>query len=146
MIVTSRVGNHNVPLKKMRYVSLLTFFGGAHGRKERGDYCFWTAVLKERVAGKRKLTGRALAYLPPNERFERIALDMQVAPSAEDRKVYEMLWKRLLKKGANIKCIRPSTAKEIRNWLDTHPEDAEHAARLGLVGGRTARLNYKKAG
>jgi hypothetical protein len=129
-----------VPLKKMRYVSLLTFSGGAHGRKERGDYCFWTAVCKKPVDGKRKLTARALAYLPPGERFERIERDMQVAPSAEDRVVYRMLWHRLLREGANIKYIRPSTAKEIRGWLKTHPEDAMYAASSGMVGSLPIRF------
>jgi hypothetical protein len=129
------VGDVAVPLKNAHYASIVTFRGGAHGKKERGDFCFWTAVLKRPYNGKRKLIGRAYAFLDPGDRFDRMQYEMMIAATPEDRAAYREMWEHRLKGGNNIDYIRPSTKREIERWLKTHRADANYVERFAQIGG-----------
>ena len=82
---TTRVGRYEVEVRRMNYPTLWHFSSGEHGRKEAGIYAFWTAVLARKA--RRKISGRALATLPPGDRFDRMRREMRGARAA-DRAAY----------------------------------------------------------
>mgnify|MGYP001577503063 FL=1 len=123
----TQVGAYQVPVKRARYLTLGTATGGAHGKKEAGDYAFWTAVLKEprycdlntgSLKRTTKVTARALAWLPAGDRFYRMSVEMVTIDSA-----YRTLWEGVLGQGRNIAYIRPATVHEVRRWAMTHLDD-----------------------
>lgn len=126
----TQVGKYQVPVKRARFLTLGVARGGAHGKKEAGDYAFWTAVLKEprwcdlntgSLKKVRKMTARALAWLPAGDRFYRMAVEMITLDTA-----YRTLWEGILGQGANILYIRPATATEVHEWARTHLDDKRY--------------------
>jgi len=140
------VGKVSVPVVNAEYATIMTFRAGDLGQFERGDFLFWTAVLwkkyrwkgyegkwKPRTMGQ--ILGRARAILPPGDRFDRMRIEMKTDPQKEARDIYGDWWHRLLRKGNNIKFIRPSTKSEVMRWLKGHKHDAKFVTRL-LINGR----------
>ena len=126
----TQVGRYQVPVRRARFITLGVAKAGAHGKKEAGDYAFWTAVLKEarycddgvgHVRRCTKLTARALAWLPAGDRFYRMSVEMRTLDSA-----YQLLWEGVLGQGSNIAYIRPATLKEVRRWSQAHLADKKH--------------------
>jgi len=123
VLTLTRVGRARVPVLAARHVSLVQFSAGAHGRREAGEFLFWTAVLRKRRGAKKRIWGRAYACLSPGDRFDRL------------KREHRRLWAQLLSRGRNIRHIRPSTLAEIIRWMQTHAADARFVS-LGLVGGK----------
>ncbi len=124
----TRVGTFCVPVVKSKFVTIVQFRAGAHGRQERGDFCFWRIVFKHRAQsgsykGARGLIGRAAPFYPPGERFERLAREVPY------------LWDAVLERGANVQYIRPANRKEVQRWFDTHKKDDRFAYRIIINGG-----------
>jgi hypothetical protein len=94
------------------------FRSGEHGTKERGRYRFWTACGEDQF-GDWKIIGRARSRLSPGDRFSRMARESKnkKIPKA-DRAIYKLQHKLL----GSTKEIRPSTAREVKRWVDTHTE------------------------
>lgn len=130
----TKIGNCVVAVKKANFPSIVSFRAGEHGKKERGDFHFWTAVFKKPIGGKKKIFGRAFAALPPGDRFDRMKIECKTAIPVEDRKIYRKYWSEYLMKGANIKYVRPSTLKEIKKWRKSHLSDEKHIFRLIING------------
>lgn len=126
LLTLTRVGRARVPVVAAKQVSLVRFGAGEHGRGEAGDYLFWTAVLKKKRGARKRIWGRAYAYLPPGDRFDRI------------KREHRRLWSELLSRGRNIRHIRPSTLAEVRRWMRTHGADARFVL-FGLIGGKKLR-------
>jgi hypothetical protein len=133
-----KVGKYQVPVVRAKFLTLVAFDGGEHGAGERGDFAFWTAVLKVPVKNGKKLrrviTGRAYAYLSPGDRFDRMAKEMRSAKRADYRAAYRKFWETLIQRGDNIAYIRPATAAELRRWINAHNDDGDHIYRT-LIGG-----------
>lgn len=134
----TNVGKINVCVKNYQYLSIVTFKAGKDGPAEAGDFAFWTAVFKKAVklplrrTKASKLTGRARLILPVGDRFDRMKFECRKAKDKEDRKIYKAYWDDGLKHGKNIAYIRPSTYKEINNWIKTHEPDAKHIIRIKI--------------
>lgn len=120
MLTTTRVGRYTVKVRNPHHASIVRFSSGVHGKKERGDFLFWTAVRKD----KRWTVGRAHWSLPAGDRFDRMKREMQNARTAEDRIAYARMWKEM-GGGKNIAYIRPATAAEVNRWIATHESDAK---------------------
>jgi len=144
------VGKVSVPVVNAEYATIVTFRSGDLGTFERGDFLFWTAVLKKkhiwtgytdiwkpRTIGL--VLGRARAILPPGDRFDRMKHEMLTDPDANDRKIYREWWKKILGEGKNIKFIRPSTKREVGRWMKGHKSDAKFVTRL-VVNGRGMKV------
>lgn len=129
------VGGHCIPVVNAKFVTIVQFAGGEHGKREAGDFAFWTLRLKHQVAGERAkknwLIGRASVYLPPGERFCRIQGEANGKRAA---KTYSYLWDTFIERGANIAYIRPSTLREVNRWFATHKSDADRSYRIILGG------------
>lgn len=136
----TKIGDFCIPVVKAKFATIVQFYGGEHGKREAGDFCFWTLRLKHTVAGeragKRWLIGRASVYLPPGERFCRIERE---ATNSRAALVYRYLWDKYLLRGANVEYIRPSTVAEVQRWFATHGKDKKYAYRV-LVGGMSQKL------
>lgn len=130
----TKVGKCDVEVRGAAFPALWHFTSGAHGKKEAGVFAFWTAVLKKpQKLGKKKVRrifGRALVTLPPGDRFDRMKREMLTMKKKEVRAAYRGHYVGLLKCGKNIKCIRPSTEKEMRKWMKGHKADAKFARRV----------------
>jgi hypothetical protein len=136
----TRVGTCDIQVRG-HFASIVTFWSGEHGKKEQGDYAFWTAVLAEPVTfeipadvGKprrtttmRRITGRAQVGYPAGDRFDRMKREMRTANSLSVRRAYRQMWVRAVAKGKNIRFIRPATWPEIARWLKVHDKDRPHA-------------------
>ena len=127
----TQVGDYWVPVKQARYVSFACARSGAHGKKEAGDYLFWTAILKNPIPAQprtcRKVTARALAWLPPGDRFYRMSQELRIMPDMTERAAYGWLWNTVLAGGRNVALIRPATKHEVQGWLKTHQGDNDFA-------------------
>ena len=150
LLSVTRVGKISVPVVDAEYATIATFSKGDLGRFERGDYLFWTAVLKTKRPWKgyygkwswRKIQlvlGRARPVLSPGDRFDRMRIEMKTDPNKEDRAIYKKWWYEILDKGANIKFIRPSIKKEVQRWINGHLADAKFLKRL-VIGGKEAKV------
>jgi len=140
--VTTRVGGHAVPVRGV-HPSIGVFVTGARGARERGIYCFWTAVLarpwlagyhkRKRARWIRTCTVRARAMQPAGERFERMGREMKTARSVAARREYGVWWEGIFERGQQIAYIRPATFAEMRRWCAGHGADARglHAAWVG---------------
>ena len=120
---TTRVGKFDVAVPHAAQPCLVAFKGSTAGKD--GIYAFWTAVFKKAVNGKRKVIARARVGLPAGERFERMRIQSK-GPGAkgiskEDRAIYARFYA-AIGAGANLKCIRPSTGRELAKWLKGHRE------------------------
>jgi hypothetical protein len=121
----THIGRHVVPVRNAKFVSIVSFAGGAHGKKERGHYLFWTAVLKGR-AKRRFITGRARVFLQAGDRFDRMKREMKnMKFSKETRDAYRGIW-HSMNGGARVKYIRPASASAIAKWFASHGSDARH--------------------
>lgn len=138
MTETTKVGKHTIEIRNFRFLSIVTFRKGAHGKEERGDFAFWTAKFKRVRHGKRRVICRAWVVRDAGERFRRICEEMRSAKEPEDRAVYGRLWA-AMGGGANIAYIRPSTVKEIKLWMCGHKADAVGVIRSS-VGGKLVRI------
>jgi hypothetical protein len=138
----TKIGRNTIP-GRGNWATLVPFAAGAHGKKEAGVYAFWTAMLQQPVKldGKtrKRIFGRAKIGLSAGDRFDRMRLEMKTDRSAEDRRIYRKFWYLLLRKGANVRYVRPSTLKEVRAWMKSHQTDAKHAARRISLGGKQVR-------
>lgn len=133
----TKIGKYAVPVRFAQYPSVVDFKSGARGRFERGEYCFWTAVLNKKPIGKRGITGRARTILPPGERFCRIGKETRIAKHKEDRKAYKKLWA-ILGAGKNVLYVRPSVLREVKRWIKTHESDAKHIRSIRIGGKKIA--------
>lgn len=124
--VTTSVGRVKVPLRLGSHPSLGVFVGGARGAHEKGQFFFWTAVLKQRRLGYRTVTVRTRALNPPGERFSRFGVEQRTARRAGMRAANGDIWTEVLRRGENIVYIRPATEREMRRWCATHLSDAQH--------------------
>jgi len=140
--ITTKVGKYTIPVRNAHHLTICSFGAGARGKKERGDYAFWTAVLSKRfVKGKGKestsisqIFGRSHLLLSPGDRFDRMKREMRIARTKDDRAIYRMFWNDVLKKGGNIKYIRPCTLQEMNRWLETHEKDSV-SLNIALIDG-----------
>ena len=121
-----KLGNNIIPVVDGK--TLAVFSAGRMGKKEAGVYYFWTAVCIEKKQMP-VIFGRALSKLDAGERFRRIGIEQKSSETAADRKAYAKMWKRL----RGVICVRPATIKEVRKWLDSHEEDAQHLKSLRSV-------------
>ena len=112
----TNVGKYKVQVKNANFLSIVTFTSGEHGKKERGDFAFWTAILKKRVNKKWKISGRAHLLLPPGDRFDRMKREARTDKNPEDRKIYHQLFHEYMGGGSNVKHIRPATEKDIKKF------------------------------
>ena len=136
MNVTIMVGKYIVPIHNFLFLSIVTFSRGAHGKEERGDFAFWTIVLKR--GKRRRIIARALCVRDAGERFRRIGIEARSAKDADDRFIYAGLW-RAMGAGKNIKFIRPATLHEIKRWMGSHKADAAGVVRAS-IGGKLVRV------
>lgn len=111
------------------------FTSGEHGKKEAGDYFFWTAYGEDKF-GDWKTTGRATINLPPPDRFLRTKRESKTVKNVDDRRIYAALYRRLL----TIHGIRAATYREIANWISTHKSDAKYIRFPVKIRGKS----YKK--
>jgi hypothetical protein len=130
-----KIGKYDIPVRNANFCSIGSFSAGAHGKKEKGDYCFWTAIFRKNVDGKNALFGRSRAALPPTDRFDRMKKELVSAKSKSDRKIYKQFWMSLLKRGGNVKYVRPAKLSEVKRWLKSHKNDGKHLKKL-LIAGR----------
>jgi len=114
--------------------SIVHFVSGARGKKEAGDYAFWTAYGEDRY-GDWKTTGRARVELPPTDRFTRMAREMRTVKSASDRRIYAALYRRL----RSIRGLRAATYREVCAWMTSHKTDAKHVRGVARICGRQYR-------
>lgn len=135
------IGKYSIPLVRAKFATIVQFAGGEHGKRERGDFCFWTIRIKRTVpgerAGKRQLIGRASVYLPPGERFCRI--EREAKNGGRAAKTYAYLWEKFMQRGRNVQYIRPSTLTEVKRWFSTHGKDMKYAYRV-IIGGKVVEL------
>ena len=135
------VGEYIVPLRFYKFPTIASFKAGAHGKQigERGDFCFWTAVLKRPRKEKGSLVkgiwGRAIMVLQAGDRFDRM----------KGHTAYDKHWNGYLNKGKNIAFIRPSNEREVLAWCISHLSDAKYLFRVIINGKivsnrRTGRL------
>ena len=116
------------------HASIVSFSAGEHGQREAGEYAFWTAWLREAVEERRKVTARAQVGLDAGERFRRMGMEMRNASSASDRKEYRVIWEKMLRRGANVERVEPSSLEAVRYWLERHPQDSPFV-QWGWIGG-----------
>src|SRR5882757_4882545 len=90
---TYRVRSRKIAVNGIR--SVAHFTSGEHGKKEKGDYYFWTAYGKDKF-GDWKTTGRATIDLPPPDRFLRTKRESKTVKNVDDRRIYAALYRRLL--------------------------------------------------
>jgi hypothetical protein len=100
--------------------STVHFLSGEHGKKEAGDYLFWTAYGEDRF-GDWKITGRSRISLPAPDRFTRMERERRLAKDAKDRRLYGKMYQRLTSIGG----IRAATYREVGSWISTHESDAK---------------------
>lgn len=131
-IAETKVGKYKVQIKNPEYPSIVTFSSGEKGRREKGHYAFWTAVVRRGKKGR--LWGRARLILSAGDRFDRMKYEMNNASDKEDRRIYRKHYVDFLGRGGNIKYIRPSTIKEICRWCDTHESDARYIINCNVGG------------
>lgn len=113
---STRIGEFDVPVIDGA-ASLVRF--------EDGDFAFWTAVFKKKVGKRWRVWGRARVGLSAGDRFDRMKRECRAAHiPKEDRPEYRRMWE-MLGRGANVKCVRPSTDREVKRWIDKHPEQAK---------------------
>jgi hypothetical protein len=124
---TTKVGKYRVQVRSPNLPALWYFSAGARGKKELGVYAFWTAVL----GGRRKLTGRAIASLPPGHRFGLVREEMRSATNKETRSAYRRIWL-AMGAGQSIAYIRPSTENEVARWMSGHESDARFARKIRI--------------
>jgi hypothetical protein len=129
----AKVGKFNIPIVNWRFPTIATFKSGQHGKRERGDFFFWTAVIKNRKYPKNRIIGRAYALHNPGDRFDRMNKERLHASSKGDRKAYQKMWD-VIGGGKNLKHIRPATKKEVKRWADSHKSDAKYISRLSIAG------------
>ena len=130
----THIGKYRIPVRNHHFVSMVSFRAGTHGTAERGDFLFWTAVMKKRKGERqRKTFGRAWATRDPGERMRRIGLERTSARSKASREAYKRLWNGL-GGGKDVAYIRPSTYGEICKWMVSHMSDAKHAFRITIGG------------
>ena len=140
----TRVGWFQIPVVNAEHPSIATFSSGARGRHERGDFCFWTAVLKTPVRlswarrAARKNFGRVRLGCSPGDRFDRMKHERKTSENPTDRAVYHAYWVVLLRRGRNVSFIRPSTLREIKLWKRTHASDWRYFKRL-IMNGKIVR-------
>ena len=136
----TRIGRYTIPVR-CKWATLVTFWSGEHGKRDCGEYAFWTALLRRPVEVERRLRrrifGRALVGEPVGDRFDRMQLEarsLKQRPAA--RKAYRVSWERVLREGRNVKFVRPSTLKEVKRWMESHESDAEYASNIARIGGK----------
>lgn len=127
----TKVGKYTVPVCNAKFISLVYFSAGARGNKERGQFAFWTAVLKRKK--KNRVWGRSRPILPAGDRFDRMKREKLKAKSKSDRKAYGRMWD-VMGRGRNIRYIRPSTLAEIQKWFKSHASDAKYAYGVSVRG------------
>lgn len=87
-----------------------------------GHYAFWTAVFKKRVGKRWRVWGRAKVGLSAGDRFDRMKRECREAYiPKDDRPAYKSMWENM-GRGANVKYVRPTTEKELKRWMDEHPD------------------------
>ena len=136
----TRVGPYLVQVVNAKFPTIVSFKGGAKGIRERGDFAFWTTVLKKRRGPKKgnRIWGRARLILPPGDRVDRMKKEMLYASDKNDRKIYRLWWTKVIEKGKNIKYIRPSSLPEVKKWMRSHQSDARYIFRI-IVGGKIVK-------
>lgn len=145
MICETKVGYRLIKVRG-HFATILKFSSGEHGKKEMGEFAFWTAVLKKKRRSKdrkrwiRRVTGRAQVGYSAGDRFDRTRFESKTARDQETRDAYHHLWYPVMGSGKNIAYIRPSTLREVRRWLAGHTKDAPFRARSIRIGGKSVKL------
>ena len=121
------VGKFCIPVRQAKFVTIVQFNSGEHGKREAGDFCFWRMRYKVPIGKVKGRIGRASIFFPPGERFCRL------------EKECKAIWIDEMKEGENIAFIRPANRAEVFRWLETHPRDAPFAYRL-ILGGKVINL------
>lgn len=130
------IGRHAVKLVSADIPTMIWTWGGRKGQYERGVYALWTAVLKRPVKGMDNgklmtvIPARCRVWMSPGDRFDRMKDEMLNGAGERERTAYRYLWEKLLKRGLNIKHIRPATKAEVSWWAETHREDWDYVMRL----------------
>lgn len=127
MKLTTKVGTSKVKVKDAHFYSIVTFSAGRKGKREAGDFAFWTAVVDRRKGVDRGVIARASLYYPPGERFDRMNRERKKEPA------YNKTWT-FFGGGKKIKYIRPSTGKEIFRWMKSHREDSRFVTSIRVAG------------
>jgi hypothetical protein len=111
------IGTRKVPVRgEAREVR---FSGGAHGKKERGIYRFWTLVGEDDY-GPFTIIGRARRNLDAGDRIARMSWTRTAGNPAEHRRIYRRLYQLAQEHGHYV---RASTLREIARWAGSHEKD-----------------------
>lgn len=111
----AKIGKKQIPVIKASEPTLVRFRNAAKGKN--GVFAFWTAVMKK---GQRKaLWGRSQVGMDAGDRFDRMNRQSRGEVPKEDQAIYAQMWQ-MMKAGANVAYIRPSTEKELLRWLNGH--------------------------
>lgn len=124
----ARIDGRDVPVAEGQ--SVVYFASGEQGSQEAGDYCFWT-IYGEDEFGDWHTIARALACLPPEDRFLRMDAERSMDKDGESRISYRMAWKRM----PTAKGIRPAFLREIVRWFLSHEGDVKFAEPFAVMNG-----------
>lgn len=110
--------------------TVVFFAGGEQGDQESGDYHFWTAVGEDEF-GDWKTICRALSHLPAEDRFLRMDSERATDKIGASRLSYRNAWRRL----QTAALIRPSTMRELVQWMASHEADSKLAEPFAYLDG-----------
>lgn len=130
------IGKRKVPLVLGNGVTEVYFSAGVHGKRERGYYRFWTLVGED-LDGAITISGRARRSLDAGDRFARMAWSRTTMNPYAHRLVYRRMYRVANTFGYYV---RPTTARELSNWISSHKRDMAFARRRCLISGRKRNL------
>jgi hypothetical protein len=126
------IGSRRIPVVIGSGLTELHFKSGVHGKKEAGVYRFWTCHGEDQY-GPWTLVGRARKSLSPGDRFARMSNARTKNNPPAHRHIYARMFR--LANGTAT-CIKPSTEREVRRWIDSHAEDCAFLKAACVVRGK----------
>lgn len=133
------IGNRKIPLIIGNGVTELYFTAGAHGKREKGFYRFWTCHGEDEH-GPWTIIGRARRNLSPGDRFARMEWKRTAKNPLSHRRKYARMFRM-----ANLSaiCIKPSTEREVSRWIASHREDCAFLSQECVIRGKRYKRTPK---
>lgn len=129
------IGGRKVPVLIGAGLTEIYFSAGAHGKKERGSYRFWTAIGEDKY-GPYAIIGRALRKFDAGDRFARMSWERTKKNPLPDRRVYLRMFKMIQ---PTLHYIRPATERDVSRWASSHKKDWPFASKVCLIRGKRYR-------
>lgn len=129
------IGKRRVPVILGSGATELQFTAGVHGKREAGVYRFWTCHGEDQY-GSWTIIGRARARLNAGDRIARMAPSRTKHNPRSHQRIYSRMFR--LAHGTAL-CIRPSTEREVRRWIESHEKDCAFLCSACTIRGKRYR-------